>query len=103
MAEKGTQLGGEQPIPGNIVDIDEMKRTITGLIEGCGVPLPIRSKQELANVFPFGTPMKCRVDGKEMPIHDIIKKLDDRDFPINNYGDVATLLTSKCDVFPVEK
>lgn len=103
MVEKGTLLGGEQPIPKSIEDIDELKKTITELIEGCGVPMPIRNKQELSNVFPFGTPLKCRVQGKDTSIHDIIKDLDDRAFPLNNPGDVATALASKCDVFPEEK
>jgi hypothetical protein len=103
MAEKGTQLGGEQPIPRNIVDIDDMKKTITEQIEACGVPFPISNKNDLANIYPYGTPMKCRVGGAERSIHDIIKDLDDRDFPLNTAGDVATLLTSKCDVFPKEE
>jgi hypothetical protein len=103
MAEKGTQLGGEQPIPSNIVEIDEMKKTITEQIAACGVAYPIRNKKDLANIYPYGTPMKCRVGGAEKSIHDIITNLDDRDFPLNNPGDVATLLTSKCDVYPTEK
>ncbi len=103
MAEKGTQLGGEQPIPRNIEDIDDMKRIITEQMQTCGVPFPIRSKQELANIYPFGTPMKCRIQGKETSVHDIIKNLDDRDFPINNAGDVATLLMSRCDVTSKEE
>jgi hypothetical protein len=103
MAEKGTLLGGEEPISRNIEDIEELKKTITEQIETCGVPFPIRSKQELANIYPYGTPLKCRVQGRDRSIHDIIKDLDDRDFPINNVGDVATLLTGKCDVIPMEK
>jgi hypothetical protein len=103
MAERGTQLGGEQPMSRNIEYIDEMKRTINEQIKLCGVGFPIRNKKELANIYPFGTPMKCRVGGSEKSIHDIIKDLDDRDFPLNNAGDVATLLTSKCDVYPAEK
>jgi hypothetical protein len=103
MAEKGTQLGGEQPMPENIADIEEMKTTITEQMESCGVAFPIRNKKDLANIYPYGTPMKCRVGGVEKSIHDIIKGLDDRDFPINNPGDAATLLASKCDVYSAEK
>lgn len=103
MAEKGTQLGGEQPIPSNIVDIDDMKKTITEQMLSCGVAFPIRSKKDLAGIYPYGTPMKCRVGGVEKSIHDIIKDLDDRNFPINNVGDAAMLLTSKCDVYPAKK
>jgi hypothetical protein len=103
MAEKGTQLGGEQPIPRNIVDIDDMKKTITEQMTSCGVAFPIRSKRDLATIYPLGTPMKCRVGGVEKSVHDIIKDLDDRNFPVNNAGDLATLLTSKCDVYPTEK
>jgi hypothetical protein len=103
MAEKGTQLGGEQPIPSNIVEIDDMKRTITEQLASCGVAFPIRNKNDLATIYPYGTPMKCRVGGAVKSIHDIIKGLDDRDFPINNAGDVATLLMSKCDVYSAEK
>jgi len=103
MAEKGTQLGGEQPIPSNILDIELMKKTITEQMETCGVAFPIRNKKDLASIYPFGTPMKCRVGGVEKSIHDIIKELDDRSFPINNAGDAATLLMSKCDVYPPGK
>jgi hypothetical protein len=98
MAEKGSLLGGEQPMPKNIDDIDEMKKTINEQITACGVEFPIRNKRDLANIYPFGTPMKCRVQGKERSIHDIINDLDDRDFPLNNPGDVATLIASRCDV-----
>lgn len=103
MAERGTQLGGEQPIPQNIENIDEMKRDITEKLEACGVKFPIRSKRELSDIFPFGTPMKCSYRGKDRSIHDIIKDLSDSDFPVNNAGDVATLLTSKCDVIPMKQ
>lgn len=103
MAEKGTQIGGEQPMPENIADIEEMKMTITAQMESCGIAFPIRTKKDLANIYPFGTPMKCRVGGVDKSIHDIIKDLDDRNFPINNVGEVATLLTSKCDVYPAKK
>ena len=80
-----------------------MKKNITEQMKSCGVAFPIRSKKDLANIYPYGTPMKCRVGGIEKSIHDIIKDLDDRNFPINSAGDVATLLTSKCDVFPAGK
>jgi hypothetical protein len=103
MAEKGTQLGEEQSMPKNIDDIDDMKRTITEQMTSCGVAFPIRTKNDLANIYPFGTPMKCRVGVIEKSIHDIIKDLGDRDFPINSVGDAATLLTSKCDIYSAKK
>jgi hypothetical protein len=96
-------LGAPTGIPAGIEQIDEMKATIVKQLMDCGVKFPINNKRELADIYPFGTPMKCRVQGKEMSIHDIIKDLDDRNFPLNNVGDVATLLTSKCDVTSTEK
>jgi hypothetical protein len=80
-------------MPKNIDDIDEMKKTINEQITACGVAFPIRNKRDLANIYPFGTPMKCRVQGKERSIHDIINDLDDRDFPLNNL--VQRLLREK--------
>jgi hypothetical protein len=100
MAERGTLLGGEEPIPRNIEDIDLMKVRITEQLEACGVGFPIRSKRELSDIYPKGTPIMCRYKGKETSIHDIIGELSDSDFPIRTAGDVATLLTNRCEVFP---
>lgn len=98
MAERGTLLGGEQPIPKNIEDIDAMKVRITEQLEACSVKFPISSKRQLSDIYPFGTPMRCMYRGKETSLHDIIKDLSDADFPINSAGDAATLLTSRCEV-----
>lgn len=96
--ESTTLLGAPTGVPAGIESIDEMKAWIVDKLTSCGVPFPIRSKADFLNIFPFGTPIKCNYLGKETSIHDIIKGLSDSDFPINNAGDAATLLTSKCEV-----
>jgi hypothetical protein len=98
MAERGTLIGGEEPIQQNIEDVDQMKSTIVRQLTECGVKFPISSKRELADIYPFGTPLKCSYKGKETSIHDIVRDLNDSDFPINTPGDAATLLTSRCEI-----
>jgi hypothetical protein len=98
--ESTTLLGAPSGTPAGIEDIDEMKATIVDKLTSCGVPFPIKSKGDFANIFPFGTPIKCRYKGNDTSIHDIIRDLNDSDFPINNAGDAATLLTSRCEVTP---
>ena len=96
--ESTTLLGAPTGTPEGIAHIDAMKARIVELLEGCSVQFPIKSKREFADIFPFGTPIKCSYKGKATSIHDIIRDLSDSDFPMSNPGDAAILLTSKCDV-----
>jgi hypothetical protein len=98
--ESTTLLGAPTGVPEGIEEIDEMKATIVRQLTECGVKFPISNKRELADIYPFGTPIKCKYQGRDTSIHDIIRDLSDSDFPINNPGDAATLLTSKCDITP---
>ncbi len=73
-----------------------MKVTIVSQMEGAGVKFPIKNKAELLKVFPKATPMGCSYKGKTMTMFDLISRLDDSDFPIDNVGDVAALITTRC-------
>ena len=73
-----------------------MKVTIVSQMEGAGVKFPINNKEELLMVFPKPTPMGCSYRGKTMTMFELISHLNDSDFPINNAGDVATILTTRC-------
>lgn len=92
--------GAPSGIPEGIKEIDEMKAKIVNQLVSCGVRFPIMDRNALAEVYPFGTPIKCRYQGRDTSIHDLIKDLKDSDFPIKTPGDVATLLTSRCEVKP---
>ncbi|OPY28820.1 MAG: MTH865-like family protein [Methanocella sp. PtaU1.Bin125] len=98
--ESTTLLGAPAGTPEGIEEIDEMKATIVRQLTECGVKFPINSKRELSDIYPFGTPIKCRYRGRDTSIHDIIKDLSDSDFPIKNAGDAATLLASRCEITP---
>jgi hypothetical protein len=63
--ESTSLLGAPTGVPEGIEDIDEMKATIVKQLTECGVKFPISSKRELADIYPFGTPIKCRYKGKE--------------------------------------
>jgi hypothetical protein len=91
-------LGAPTGIAESIEKIDEMKATIVRQLTECGVKFPINNKRELADIYPFGTPLKCSYKGKDTSLHDIVRDLNDSDFPINNPGDAATLLVSRCDI-----
>ncbi len=96
--ESTTLLGGPTGAPEGIMEIDSMKAKIVELLEGCPIQFPIKSKREFADIFPFGTPIRCSYKGKPTSIHDIIRDMSDSDFPIQSAGDAATMLISKCDV-----
>jgi|AGTN01.1.fsa_nt_gi Uncharacterized protein conserved in archaea len=90
--------GAPSGIPEGIKEIDEMKAKIVDQLVSCGVRFPIRNRSELAEIYPMGTPIKCRYQGRDTSIHDIIKDLKDSDFPIKTPGDAASLLTGQCEV-----
>jgi hypothetical protein len=96
--ESTTLLGAPSGTPEGIADIDAMKAKIVELLEGCSIQFPIKNKREFADIFPFGTPIKCNYKGKATSIHDIIRDMSDGDFPINSAGDAATILVGRCDV-----
>jgi len=79
-----------------IKELEMMKVTIVSQMQGAGVKFPIKSKADLLKIFPKATPMGCSFRGKTMTMFDLITHLNDSDFPINNAGDVAALLTTRC-------
>jgi hypothetical protein len=98
MAENPSILGAPTGTPEDIAQIDAMKATIVDQLVSCGVKFPIENKKQLMDIYPYGTPIKCRYKGKETSIHDLIPKIDDRLFPIQTPGDAATALLGQCEV-----
>jgi hypothetical protein len=99
IAREGAELlGSPTGVPSEIAHIDEMKAWIVDKLVSCGVSFPIENKAQFLDIFPFGTPLKCVYNGKETHIHDIIRDLNDNDFPIKTAGDAATVLIGKCEV-----
>jgi hypothetical protein len=96
MAEKSTLMTGKE-VPENAKEMEELRASIADQINACGVPFPIRTKKQLADVYPWGTPIKCRHEGKDVSIHDLINNLSDTDFPIKDAYQAAILLTSNCE------
>lgn len=96
MSERSTTLMGEEPAPKRIEDIEVLKSTIVEQMTACGIKFPIRTREELSNIYPKGTPLMCMYKGKETSIHDLISKIDSRVFPIKSAGDAAAALVSMC-------
>ncbi|MCD1295655.1 hypothetical protein CUJ83_11670 [Methanocella sp. CWC-04] len=96
MVEKSSLITGEESAPKEIAEIDELKILLVDQMRKAEVKFPIRNKDELKRIYPMGTPQTCIYKGKEVSIHDLIESLEESSFPINNVGDAATLLTSKC-------
>ena len=98
MPENPSILGAPTGTPEELQHIDEMKATIVDQLVSCGVKFPIENKQQLMDIYPWGTPIKCRYQGKETSIHDLIPKIDERMFPLLSPGDAAAALLSQCEV-----
>lgn len=98
MVENPSILGAPAGTPEDIAQIDAMKATIVDQLVSCGVKFPIENKKQLMDIYPYGTPIKCRYHGKETSIHDLIPQIDDSIFPIRTPGDAAAALLSKCEV-----
>ena len=88
----------EAPGSTKVKELEMMKVSIVTQVTGSGVKFPIRTRDELLGIFPKSTPMACEYKGNRMMLYDLIQHLDGSDFPINNAGDLATLLTSRCPV-----
>jgi hypothetical protein len=98
MVEKSTMMLGEEPSPRDIEDIERLKVDIVEQLRAAGVQFPIKNKLELEKIYPKGTRKACMFRGKEESIHDLIKHIDDRVFPIKNAGDAAIALVSSCQL-----
>jgi hypothetical protein len=98
MVERGTMIMGEEPSPEDIAALDNLKIEIVEQLRAADVKFPIKSKDELAKVYPKGTRKSCTFKGKEVSIHDLIPLIDDRVFPLENAGDTATALVSSCQL-----
>ncbi|WP_424359867.1 MTH865 family protein [Methanocella sp. MCL-LM] len=97
MVEDPSILGAPSGTPENIREMDTMKANIVDQLIACGVKFPIENKKQLMDIYPYGTPIKCRYQGKETSIHDLIPRIDDSIFPIKTPGDAAAALLSQCE------
>lgn len=79
-------------------DVQKLKDHIVEQLKAAQVSFPIRSKDELARIYPKGTPESCTFLGRKVSIHDIIPSLDESSFPINSAEDAADLLAGRCVV-----
>lgn len=98
MAEKSTTLLGEEPSDKEIEEIDKLKVDIVNQLREADVTFPIKTKDDLAKIYPKGTPKSCMYNGREVSLHDMIQYIDDRAFPLENAGDTATALVSSCQL-----
>jgi hypothetical protein len=98
MVEKSTTLLGEEPSADDIAALDELKIAIVEQLRAADVKFPIKDKDELANIYPKGARKSCNYKGQDVSIHDLIKFIDDRVFPLENAGDTATALVSSCQL-----
>lgn len=89
---------GEEPSPEDIAALDNLKIDIVEQLRAADVKFPIKSKDDLAKIYPRGTRKSCTFKGKEISIHDLIPLIDDRVFPLENAGDTATALVSSCQL-----
>jgi len=98
MAEKDPSLMGSLGTPEDIEEMERLKSNIVEQLNDADVRFPIKSKADLANIYPKGTPKSCKYKGREVSIHDLIPKIDERAFPLRNAGDTATALVSSCQL-----
>lgn len=98
MVERSSIIYGEEPAPRDIEKIEALKIQIVQKLTDAKVEFPIKTKDDMMNIFPKGTPMVCKYKDKDVSIHELIPLLEPSDFPIKNAGDAATLLTSRCVV-----
>jgi len=55
---------------------------------------PIKSRVELANALPCGISLSCG----EVEAGELVKLMNDEDFPIRNVEDLVIKLVSKCPI-----
>ena len=97
MAERPGILGS-LGAPKDIEELDQLKSDIVEQLRAADVRFPIKTKEDLANIYPKGTPKSCVYKGMEVSLHDLIKNIDERVFPLENAGDTATALVSSCQM-----
>jgi hypothetical protein len=98
MAEKEPSLMGSLGTPEDIEELEKLKSEIVEQLRAADVKFPIKSKGDLAKIYPKGTRKACLYKGREVSIHDLIPMIDDRVFPLENAGDTATALVSSCQL-----
>lgn len=89
---------GEEPSDKEIEELDKLKVDIVEQLRAADVKFPIKTKGDLANIYPKGTRKSCMYKGREVSLHDLINNIDDRAFPLENAGDTATALVSSCQM-----
>ncbi len=97
MAEE-PKLLYEEPTQGAIGEIAELKVEIVEMLKDAAVKFPVKDKNELANLFPPGTRMACRVGGKETHFDELAEALDADDFPLEDASAVASKILSRCSL-----
>lgn len=97
MAEEH-KLAHEEPTQGAIGEIEELKMEIVEMLKDAAVKFPVKNKNELANLFPPGTKMACRVGGKETHFDELAGALDTNDFPLEDASAVASKILSRCSL-----
>ncbi len=96
MAEKSTTMLGEEPSDREIEEINKLKVDIVNQLREADVKFPIKTKEDLANIYPWGTPIKCNYRGRDISIHDIIPHIPAEDFPLHDETEAAIALTRGC-------
>ncbi|ENN96194.1 hypothetical protein J422_03558 [Methanocaldococcus villosus KIN24-T80] len=74
-------------------DIEEFKLKLAEYFKDKDV-FPIKSRVELANLLPCGISLKCG----EVEASELVKLLDESDFPIKDLNDLVTKLSKKCPI-----
>src|SRR5271157_5010317 len=98
MVEKSTTMLGEEPSPRDIEELDKLKVDIVAQLKAAEVKFPIKSKGDLASIYPKGTRMSCKYKGKDVSIHELIPLIDDGAFPLKSAGDAAAALIGSCQL-----
>ena len=97
LAEKSSIMLGEEPSPRDIEELDAMKVAIVEQLREADVKFPIKTKDDLARIYPKGTRKSCTYRKRRFD-HDLIPMIDQSYFPIESAGDAAAALTSVCIV-----
>ncbi|KAF5414343.1 MAG: hypothetical protein C5S48_09020 [Candidatus Methanogaster sp.] len=92
------KLAHEEPTQGAIGEIEELKIEIVEMLKDAAVKFPVKNKSELANLFPPGTKMACRVGGKETHFDELAETLNADDFPLEDASAVASKILSRCSL-----
>ncbi|PXF60630.1 MAG: hypothetical protein C4B59_08135 [Candidatus Methanogaster sp.] len=97
MAEEH-KLAHDAPTQSAIGEIEELKMEIVEMLKDAAVEFPVGNKSELANLFPPGTKMACRVGGKETHFDELAETLTPDDFPLEDAPAVASKILSRCSL-----